>query len=400
MYRFSLVLIVLTACGSKDALNRVCPSECYGDWNPDNYYVDQETGGVGQCKVGKPVCDENFTVIECQGEVLPRTEVCDGADNDCDGKTDEGWDNEPLVAYGEEDTCGNFGECARYNAVCEGGQYVCPYQPQPEICDNKDNNCNAVVDEDLGNDQLCFDDEFWKVTNGECRAGVMRCIEGNMRCDGQVLPSIERCDNEDNDCNGIVDDTGDVLSSKYDIVFIVDTSGSMCGYIEAVAAALYQYLDQFAANDNFRWALMGMSSEFGELVQVLVDFTDMATVQTALGSLGCYGESNEASLDALYQACSHLDASDINLSWRDDANALVFSFTDEPAQTYSTPPTDGLMITDACLNHGVLPFQWSFSPSDFRPIVEPANGIHFMMSDDWQTIFDDLNSIVITLCGA
>jgi len=395
MFRLITIIVFINAC-SKDTLSPFCPTDCYG-FSDD---ADPDTKGVGLCRAGVPTCDKDYKVIACDCEVLPTEEICDGEDNDCDYKVDEGWYNdESMEAYGSEDTCLPLGKCSQYRAVCVGGEFICPYQPQPEECDGVDNNCNAIVDEGLGNTEFCFDDDIWRATQGECRAGIKRCIEGDMVCDGQKLPRAETCDEKDNDCNGVIDDTGDVLSSLYDIVIVIDTSGSMCPYTEAVAGGLYQYLDQFQGNLNFRWALVDMSMAYGDNVQVVLDFTDMATVQAAVSAMGCDGIGSEASLDALYDTCSYND-SDLGLTWNTNANALVFSFTDEPAQTYVNPPTDGLMITDACLMNGVLPFQWSFNPEQFAPIVEPANGIHFTLSNEWESIFDDLNSIVVKLCEA
>lgn len=400
MKKILIVYILSTGCNQNDSLHRFCPHECYAEKELMEYYdsVDPRTKGVGTCKAGVPVCDENFNIIECKGEVLPTSEVCDELDNDCDGSVDNDWNDEPLRATLDEDVCSNLGECGKHRSVCLDGVFVCPYNPISESCDGLDNDCNGQVD-DVATTQLCFEAELWKATNGVCRAGVMGCRDGQQACIGQTLPSPERCDELDNDCNGIVDDTGDVLSSRYDVVFIIDTSGSMCGTINAVATALYEYVDQFQNNTNFRWAIVGMSVDYGNLVQVIVDFTDIGTIQSVLSNIGCNGSGSEASLDSLYETCSYTDSL-LGLSWNTEANALVFSFTDEPAQTYSSPLTTGLMITDACLEHGVLPFQWSMDPIQFRPIVEDANGKHFMLTNDWESIFNDLNSIVITLCGA
>lgn len=401
-----MLFIVVSACGGNDVLNRFCPTECYGNWDSDSYQkVDPKTEGVGQCKAGKPVCDEDFNIIECQGEVLPSSEVCDGIDNDCNYRTDEGWDDEPLEAYGDSDTCGKFGECAKHNAVCIGGEYVCPYQPQPEQCDGLDNDCDARVDNDVFDgmslqDRICYSgNPMESLLYAPCRAGLMECLYGEVICLSEVTPSIELCDEIDNDCNGVVDDTGDVLLSNYDIVFIVDTSGSMCDEIGAVAGALNEYAGQFDGNPNFRFALVIMSADNGPLVQVDTDFTDFASIRDRLLNLGCYGSGAEASLDSMEQVCDKTSNS-LGLSWREDANGLFFAFTDEPQQTYSSPYTTAQDVIDSCIGSGTLPFIWSLYPTQFQYIAQGANGQHFTLVNDWETIVANMNSIIIALCGA
>jgi len=64
------------------------------------YSGDPETNGVGVCRQGRQICQEgrwygetaggNFVLDYCAGEVVPSREICDGADNDCDGITDFG----------------------------------------------------------------------------------------------------------------------------------------------------------------------------------------------------------------------------------------------------------------------------------------------------------------------
>lgn len=48
-----------------------------------------ETAGVGPCKPGVELCVEGAWGA-CEGQVLPAGERCNGADDDCDGFTDEG----------------------------------------------------------------------------------------------------------------------------------------------------------------------------------------------------------------------------------------------------------------------------------------------------------------------
>jgi hypothetical protein len=71
---------------SQGCLYKATPGQiqpCY-DGKPLN------TKGVGLCKGGTATCGADGKIAKCQGQVLPEKESCDGADNDCDGKIDEG----------------------------------------------------------------------------------------------------------------------------------------------------------------------------------------------------------------------------------------------------------------------------------------------------------------------
>jgi hypothetical protein len=103
------------------------------------------TEGVGVCKAGIQRC-EGGVWGKCEGQVLPTDEICDGQDNNCNGQTDEGFNVGQSCSVG-------VGECARTGQfVCktDGSGTQCNVvagTPTEEICDGKDNDCDGKVDE-------------------------------------------------------------------------------------------------------------------------------------------------------------------------------------------------------------------------------------------------------------
>ena len=182
---------------------------CDGKDNNCNGQIDENLGvgdscsaGVGECKRdGKKICGDNGSVICNATPGAPQTEVCDGKDNNCDGKIDEGFDLGKSCSAG-------VGECKRDGkTVCDGsGKSKCdavPGEPKTEICDGKDNNCNGKIDENLGVGDTCV------VGIGACESiGKKICgLNGTVICDGTPgKPTKEICDGVDNDCNGKIDD--------------------------------------------------------------------------------------------------------------------------------------------------------------------------------------------------
>jgi hypothetical protein len=72
-------------------------------------------------------------------------ELCDGADNDCDGQTDE---SDPRI--GQACSTGRPGACAAGTFRCETGSLVCEGgSPSAEVCDGADNDCDGATDEIL-----------------------------------------------------------------------------------------------------------------------------------------------------------------------------------------------------------------------------------------------------------
>ena len=144
----------------------------------------------GACNQGQQLCIDGMRG-ECTGATGPLAEVCNNADDDCDGMIDE------FVSR----NCGtDMGECAAGVEVCVAGDFEgCSGRSGiDEICDNLDNDCDGMVDETLSRD--CGSGV------GECSMGSQTCTEGEWgNCAGETLPTIETCNNRDDDCDSMID---------------------------------------------------------------------------------------------------------------------------------------------------------------------------------------------------
>ncbi len=110
---------------------------------------------------------------------------------------------ECIPVYRGADPCRVYGEglyCS-LQGYCE----ACPEQPEAELCNGVDDNCNGLVDEgsDADSDGFTF-----------CGGGVEALVDCAPK-DPTAHPAdpaagipaaTEECDGKDNDCNGVIDD--------------------------------------------------------------------------------------------------------------------------------------------------------------------------------------------------
>ena len=165
------------------------------DYITDEGYPDLDADGLKNCVDPDDDDDGDVDDSDCaplnpavHGEA---EEVCDGLDNDCDGNIDEG-----LGAV----SCGK-GQCSHKILLCDDGkvQFCDPYDgAEEEACDGLDNDCDGLVDEDLG---------FESCGKGLCFHFVSVCANGELVvCDPLTAAEAEGCDGLDNDCDGLVDE--------------------------------------------------------------------------------------------------------------------------------------------------------------------------------------------------
>jgi hypothetical protein len=174
--------------------------------------VDEGIAGLGTlCSASLLACVNNGTIVclpdggtGCSAPVpLSTPELCNGKDDDCDGQLDEGY-----PGLGQACSNGMLGACVSYGTIAclPDGTAACnaaPGTPGTETCNGLDDDCNGQTDEGFGLGQSCTNGQV-----GAClRTATVVCSgDGTSGCGaGPVTPGTEACNGADDDCDGAVD---------------------------------------------------------------------------------------------------------------------------------------------------------------------------------------------------
>jgi hypothetical protein len=160
--RAVIVFALLMGCGDKPQLGKPCRqnSDCASGYCLEGTRCTAVCRNDGECLSGwscAPLTGVPDKLCQC----APASEVCDGADNDCNGAVDDGA------------TCGPGQECRAGSCVCTGtmcGDACVDVSSDAAHCGRCDGVCSPGAD---------------------CSAGVCVCASGQTDC-GQACADLER----------------------------------------------------------------------------------------------------------------------------------------------------------------------------------------------------------------
>jgi streptogramin lyase len=150
---------------------------------------------LGSCR-GTRSCGPSG--LSACGAATPIAELCNAADDNCNGQVDEGLSGEVC------ENTNAFGSCVGFNGCVEGEVLCLGQVPAAEICNQQDDDCDGDVDEglpDTDNDGSpdCVDDD----DDDDTYADDVDCAP----LDPAINPgAAEACNGSDDDCDGKVDE--------------------------------------------------------------------------------------------------------------------------------------------------------------------------------------------------
>jgi len=232
------------------------------DCTPTTWFEDNDVDGYGNAEVSVESCDQpagfvdnDLDCLDYDSSINPAaSEVCDNVDNNCDGFVDDedsSLDQSTQEIWFQDLDEDSFGNSKNFvsscyapegfvanNTDCDDTKVdVNPYST--EVCDNIDNDCNSLIDDqdsglDLStarvsyrdNDSDGFGDLVSTIESCDIPSGYVSNSTDCNDNDSEINPSVtEICDGIDNDCDYLIDDDDTSVDNETEWFLDADSDG-------------------------------------------------------------------------------------------------------------------------------------------------------------------------------
>ena len=169
-----------------------------------------------QCSADQP-CPDGYDCVEAPPEDAAGVSFCEPTNGTCDCTAENAGEARPCTVQNDHGICAGEETCD-----LAGGWIGCTAAtPATETCNGVDDDCNSLADDGLtGEGEKCT----------KAIEGVGSC-DGFQSCKGEAgwfcdaaTPTVETCNEVDDDCNGMTDD-GFLVDGKY----VHDEHCGVCG---------------------------------------------------------------------------------------------------------------------------------------------------------------------------